>query len=229
MKKIVFLSGAGVSAESGISTFRDSNGLWENYPVEEVASIVGWHQNPQLIIDFYNHRREQLSQCVPNDAHRIIAELEKSFKVTVITQNVDDLHERAGSTNIIHLHGELTKICSEREKKHVQHIGYRKMQYGNKAPDGSLMRPFIVWFGEDVPLLPQAIEEVESADIMVIIGTSLNVYPAASLYHFAHPETPIWVIDPNDTQPITRAVKMIKEKATVGMEKLFIELLQKCL
>ena len=142
MKKLVIFSGAGISAESGISTFRDSGGLWEKYPVEQVASIEGWHQNPQLVIDFYNQRRKQLATVEPNEAHKIIAELEKDFQVTVITQNVDDLHERAGSSNIIHLHGELTKICSENKKRFVQDIGYGELKYGEKAPDGSLLRPY---------------------------------------------------------------------------------------
>lgn len=219
MKKIVVFSGAGVSAESGISTFRDSGGLWEKYKIEEVASIEGWEANPELIIDFYNQRRMQLADCEPNDAHLIIAELEKDFAVTVITQNVDDLHERAGSTNVIHLHGELTKICSEQGKRFVTDIGYQPMRYGDKAPDGTLLRPFIVWFGEQVPLMESAIKEVEKAEGLIIIGTSLNVYPAAGLYHYAPDEIPIWLVDPNETQPVSSRVKIIREKATIGMEK----------
>ena len=222
--KLVIFSGAGISAESGISTFRDSGGLWEKYPVEQVASIEGWYQNPQLVIDFYNQRRKQLATVAPNDAHKIIAELEKDFQVVVITQNVDDLHERAGSSHIIHLHGELTKICSE-NKRFVQNIGYGELQYGEKAPDGSLMRPFIVWFGEEVPMMKDAINEVVNADYMIIIGTSLNVYPAAGLCHYAPNNAKLWLIDPNETQPIGRKINVIKEKASVGMCLLKKELL----
>ena len=225
MKKFVIFSGAGISAESGISTFRDSGGLWEKYPVEQVATIEGWHQNPQLVIDFYNQRRKQLATVTPNDAHKTIAELEKNFHVTVITQNVDDLHERAGSTNVIHLHGELTKICSENKKRFVQDIGYGELKYGEKAPDGSLLRPFIVWFGEAVPMMEDAIHEVAQADYMVIVGTSLNVYPAANLYHYASDNAKLWLIDPNETQPVGRKINIIKEKATVGMRLLKEELL----
>jgi len=221
--KLVVFSGAGISTESGISTFRDSGGLWEKYPIEQVASIDGWHKDPELVIDFYNQRRKQLVTVAPNEAHKIIAELEKDFQVTVITQNVDDLHERAGSSYIIHLHGELTKICSE-NKGFIQDIGYRELQYGEKAPDGSLMRPFIVWFGEQVPMMNAAIQEVVQADYMVIVGTSLNVYPAAGLCHYASVKAKLWLIDPNETQPIDRKINIIKEKATVGMRILREEL-----
>lgn len=224
-RKIVFLSGAGISAESGISTFRDQNGLWENYNVEEVASIEGWYRNPELVNEFYNQRRSQLEHCSPNEAHTGIAELEKEFTVTVITQNVDNLHERAGSGHIIHLHGELTKICSENGKKWVEDIGYRRLTYGEKARDGSLLRPFIVWFGEEVPLLEQAIHEVEQADIIVIIGTSLQVYPAAMLYMYAPATSPVYVIDPMELPPMSRKVFHIREKATTGMKLLTEKLL----
>lgn len=226
MKKIVFLSGAGVSAESGISTFRDSNGLWENYNVEDVASIDGWHRNPELMVQFYNERRKQLEHCQPNDAHKIIAELEQQYKVVVVTQNVDNLHERGGSTNVIHLHGELTKACSERGKKCVEDIGYREFKYGEKAADGCMLRPFIVWFGEDVPLLQSAAYEIQDADILVVVGTSLNVYPAAGLIYYAKPDADVYVIDPKDVQPIQRKVTFIKEKATDGMRQLRAKLMQ---
>lgn len=226
MKKIVVLSGAGISAESGLSTFRDSGGLWEQYSIEEVASIEGWYRNPTLMLDFYNARRTQLASAKPNDAHKIIAELEKYFEVTVITQNVDDLHEKAGSHHIIHLHGELTKACSENQKKFVTDIGYRNIEYGQKAPDGAPLRPFIVWFGEEVPLLEKAIEEVKKATVVIVIGTSLNVYPAASLIYYAAPSVPIYVIDPKEIQPVNREVVFIKEKATSGM-KLLQQLLLK--
>lgn len=220
MKKIVVLSGAGVSAESGISTFRDSNGLWENYNVEDVASIDGWYRNPELMIKFYNDRRRELEHCQPNDAHRIIAELEQQYEVVVVTQNVDNLHERGGSSHVIHLHGELTKACSERGKRCVEDIGYRDIKYGEKAADGGILRPFIVWFGESVPLLEDAAAHVQTADILIIIGTSLNVYPAAGLLYYAPARIPIYVIDPKEVQPIRREVIFIKEKATEGMRQL---------
>ena len=210
MKKIVFLTGAGISAESGISTFRDSNGLWENYNVEDVASIEGWDRNPELMIQFYNERRAQLANTQPNAAHKLVAELEKYYKVTVVTQNVDDLHERAGSTNIIHLHGELTKVCSDRGKRCVQDIGYAPIKYGTRTADGGMMRPFIVWFGEAVPLMEDAVGEVADADIMVVVGTSLNVYPAAGLLYYARKDTEIYVIEPKEVQPISRNVTFIK-------------------
>ncbi|MCL2245708.1 MAG: NAD-dependent deacylase [Lentimicrobiaceae bacterium] len=223
-KKLVLLSGAGISAESGISTFRDSDGLWENYNVMEVASIEGWYQNPELVIDFYNQRRKQLATVQPNDAHKIIAQLETYYDVTVITQNVDDLHERAGSTQIIHLHGELTKVCSDDHKNHVKDIGYETFNFGDLAPDGQLLRPFIVWFGEDVPLIHQAAKIVEQAEVIIIIGTSLNVYPAAGLLYSARRDAQIYVVDPKEVQPIARTVHFIKEKATVGMKRLWKEL-----
>lgn len=226
MKKIVFLTGAGISAESGISTFRDSNGLWENYNVEDVASIEGWDRNPELMIQFYNERRAQLANTQPNAAHKLVAELEKYYKVTVVTQNVDDLHERAGSTNIIHLHGELTKVCSDRGKRCVQDIGYAPIKYGTRTADGGMMRPFIVWFGEAVPLMEDAVGEVADADVMVVVGTSLNVYPAAGLLYYARKDTEIYVIDPKEVQPISRNVTFIKEKASVGMKQLFDKLVQ---
>ncbi|MDR0207102.1 MAG: NAD-dependent deacylase [Bacteroidales bacterium] len=219
-KKIVVLSGAGVSAESGISTFRDNDGLWENYDVMEVASLEGWYKNPELVIEFYNQRRTQLATVVPNDAHKIIAELENDYEVTVITQNVDDLHERAGSTQIIHLHGELTKVCSDDQKKHINDIGYKTIKFGDLAPDEQLLRPFIVWFGEAVPLIQKASEIVANADIIIIIGTSLNVYPAAGLHYFAKHDAITYVIDPKEVPSISKKVVFIKEKATTGMKKL---------
>jgi NAD-dependent deacetylase len=226
MKKIVVLSGAGVSAESGISTFRDSNGLWENYNVEDVASIDGWYRNPELMIKFYNDRRRELEHCQPNDAHKIIAELEQQYEVVVVTQNVDNLHERGGSSHVIHLHGELTKACSERGKRCVEDIGYRDIKYGEKAADGGILRPFIVWFGESVPLLEDAAAHVQTADILIIIGTSLNVYPAAGLLYYAPTGIPIYVIDPKEVQPIRREVIFIKEKATEGMRQLRAKLMK---
>lgn len=218
-KKICFLSGAGVSAESGISTFRDSNGLWENYRVEDVASIDGWYKNRNLVNDFSNQRRRQLKNSKPNDAHFLIAKLENYFNVSVITQNIDNLHEMAGSSKVIHLHGSLTKACNE-SKTHVYDIGYRDINEGELADDGSFLRPFIVWFGEAVPLIEDAINIIYDTDILVIVGTSLNVYPAANLINYAKPSAKIYLIDPNDVR-IPSNVEIIKEKATVGMNYLF--------
>lgn len=225
-KRITVLTGAGVSAESGISTFRDSNGLWENYNVEDVASIEGWYRNPGLVLDFYNSRRAQLGTVKPNDAHRAIASLEDSYDVTVVTQNIDNLHERAGSTRIIHLHGELTKVrpedcCNESDgfsEESVFDIGYGEIHLGDKAPNGTQLRPHIVWFGEAVPKIGAAITAVERADILLIIGTSLQVYPAAGLYRYAGPDTPIYIIDPKDVPVSDSRIIHIKEVATKGME-----------
>ncbi|WP_417354251.1 SIR2 family NAD-dependent protein deacylase [Flavobacterium sp.] len=195
-KKLVVLSGAGVSAESGIKTFRDAGGLWEGHNVMEVASPEGWRKNPALVLDFYNKRRQQLFEVVPNKAHTIIAELENHFDVTVITQNVDDLHERAGSTNVLHLHGELLKARSvNNEFDIVECTG--DINEGDLHTDGHQLRPHIVWFGEAVPAIPEAINIVEKADYLIIIGTSLQVYPAAGLIDYAKQTTPIYYIDPN--------------------------------
>ena len=225
-KKITVLTGAGVSAESGISTFRDSNGLWDNYRVEDVASIEGWYRNPAVVLDFYNQRRRQLKDAQPNAAHRAIASLEQDYDVTVVTQNVDNLHERAGSTKIIHLHGELTKVrpedkCNERDgfsEAEVFDIGYDDISLGDLAPDGAQLRPHIVWFGEAVPKIEQAIDAVSRADILLIVGTSLQVYPAAGLYRYAGYDTPIYIIDPKDVPVNDRRIVHIREVATKGME-----------
>ena len=233
-KKLVVLTGAGVSAESGITTFRDSNGLWENFKVEEVASIDGWRENPFLVLDFYNARRAQLAFVKPNSAHYAIAELEKDFDVTVVTQNVDNLHERAGSTRIIHLHGELTKVrpenaCNEMDgfsEETVFDIGTESIAIGDKAPNGAQLRPHIVWFGEAVPKINAALDAVAEADVMLIVGTSLQVYPAASLYGFAMAGTPIYIIDPKDVLVKDGRFVHIKEVATKGME-VFKNLIEK--
>ena len=226
MKNIVVLTGAGVSAESGVSTFRDSDGLWENHKVEDVASIEGWYRNPQLVLDFYNARRAQLTEVRPNAAHRAIAELENEYKGTVITQNVDNLHERAGSTRIIHLHGELSKVrpencCNERDgfsEETVFDIGADAINVGDLAPNGTQLRPHIVWFGEAVPKIAKAVDAVEQADILLIVGTSLQVYPAAGLYRYAKAATPIYIIDPKDVPARDGRITHIKEVATKGME-----------
>ena len=224
MKKIVVLSGAGVSAESGIKTFRDSNGLWEEYKVEDVASIDGWYRNKELVLNFYNARRRALQNAQPNDAHKIIAGLENDFDVTVVTQNVDNLHERAGSTKIIHLHGELTKARSVKDEFTTYEIGYNDIHLGDNAPDGGQLRPFIVWFGESVPELGRAAKEVEKADILIIIGTSLNVYPAASLVHYTKPGCKIYLIDPQPMNLRMENFIQIQDVATEGMRKLKEEL-----
>ena len=226
MKKITVLTGAGVSAESGVSTFRDSDGLWENHKVEDVASIEGWYRNPSVVLDFYNARRAQLADVRPNAAHRAIAELENEYKVTVVTQNVDNLHERAGSTRVIHLHGELTKVrpencCNERDgfsEETVFDIGTDSIVIGDLAPNGAQLRPHIVWFGEAVPKIDQAIDAVEAADILLIVGTSLQVYRAAGLYRFAKAGTPIYIIDPKDVAVRDGRLTHIREVATKGME-----------
>ena len=234
-KKLVVLTGAGVSAESGISTFRDSDGLWENYKVEDVASIEGWYRDPKLVLDFYNERRAQLSQVRPNDAHRAIASLENEYDVTVVTQNVDNLHERAGSTRIIHLHGELTKVrpenaCNEMDgfsEAAVFDIGSDSITIGDLAPNGAQLRPHIVWFGEAVPKIEAAIDAVEAADILLIVGTSLQVYPAAGLYAYAKASTPIYIIDPNGVPVRDGRITQIKEVATKGMQVFINDILGK--
>lgn len=226
MKKLVILTGAGMSAESGISTFRDSGGLWDQYPVEQVATPEGYAANPKLVIDFYNTRRKELQNVKPNRGHKLIAELEKDFDVTVITQNVDNLHERAGSHHVIHLHGELTKVTSSREPNNPKYIKTLKpeeweVKMGDLAGDGSQLRPFIVWFGEAVPMIETAIGYAEQADIFVIIGTSLNVYPAAGLLYYVPANVPVYLIDPKDVAIASgRKVHVIKKGASEGMKEL---------
>lgn len=226
MKKLVILSGAGISAESGISTFRDAGGLWDKYPVMQVASIEGYEANPELVINFYNERRKQLLDVKPNQGHILCAELEKYFDVTVVTQNVDNLHERAGSHHIIHLHGELTKVCSTYNPNDPRYIKELKpeefeVKMGDKAGDGSQLRPFIVWFGEAVPEIETAVRYVEQADIFVIIGTSMNVYPAASLLYYVPSDADVYLIDPKDVNINThRPITHIKKGASEGMNEL---------
>lgn len=232
-KKIAVLTGAGVSAESGISTFRDSDGLWENHKVEDVASIEGWYRDRKVVLDFYNARRAQLADVRPNAAHMAIASLESEYEVTVVTQNVDNLHERAGSTRIIHLHGELTKVrpenrCNDLDgfsEETVFDIGYDAVHVGDMAPNGAQLRPHIVWFGEAVPKIDQAIDAVEAADIVLIVGTSLQVYPAAGLYRYAKMDSPIYIIDPKDVPVRDSRITHIKDVATKGMET-FINILK---
>ena len=232
MKKLVILSGAGISAESGISTFRDAGGLWDKYPVMQVASIEGYEANPELVINFYNERRKQLLDVKPNQGHILCAELEKYFDVTVVTQNVDNLHERAGSHHIIHLHGELTKVCSSYNPNDPRYIRELRpeefeVKMGDKAGDGSQLRPFIVWFGEAVPEIETAVQYVEKADIFVIIGTSMNVYPAASLLYYVPSNARVYLIDPKDVNINTRRpITHIKKGASEGMKELLATLVK---
>lgn len=218
MKKLVFLTGAGMSAESGIRTFRDAGGLWEEYDVTEVASPEGWIRNRELVLRFYNERRRQLEKCQPNAGHRGIAELEKYFDVEVITQNIDDLHERAGSSKVLHLHGELTKARSTEDPFLVYKIGYGDIREGDLCEKGSQLRPHIVWFGEAVPMMEEAVRITQTADIFVVAGSSLNVYPAAGLIEYAPAKSSLWLIDPNDVYlPGCRNVEVIREKASEGV------------
>ena len=212
------LTGAGISAESGLKTFRDSDGLWEGHDVIEVASPLGFKNNPELVLDFYNQRRKQLLEVMPNEAHLALAELEKKYKVSIVTQNVDDLHERAGSTSILHLHGELLKVRSTYNEKDIQYWS-KDLFVGDLCKNGFQLRPDIVWFGEDVPLIPKAIEICENADILMIIGTSMQVYPAASLINFIPPNTKIFYIDPNPAVILHPNLTVIEEKATTGIYK----------
>ena len=224
-KKIVVLTGAGMSVESGLKTFRDADGLWEEYPVAQVATHEGWEADPTLVTNFYNMLRKKCWGVKPNEGHRLVAQLEEKYDVTVVTQNVDNLHEQAGSSKVIHLHGELMKVCSSRD---VDDPRYQitltpdncEVTPGTKAGDGSLLRPFIVFFGEAVPNISVAAEEAQQADIFVIIGTSLNVYPAAGLIHYVRPSVPVYLIDP---APISAGhrVQQIQKGASEGMKELW--------
>jgi len=218
MQKLVVLTGAGISAESGISTFRDSGGLWEGHDVNQVATPEGFAADPALVLDFYNQRRRQLSQVEPNEAHRLLAHLEKRYEVVIITQNVDDLHERAGSHNIIHLHGELLKSRGV-DNPNVTYPCTGDIHVGDKSPTGAQLRPHIVWFGEEVPMLEKAIAQVYSADILMIIGTSLQVYPAASLIDYVKEGIPIFYIDPNPSLHSKGDLTVIAQKASTGVVK----------
>jgi NAD-dependent deacetylase len=227
-KKIVVLTGAGISAESGIKTFRDSDGLWENYDVMEVASIEGWHKNPELILRFYNERRKQAAHALPNAGHIGLAELEKYFDVWIVTQNVDSLHEKAGSTQIVHLHGELSKVRSSINENYIQDIGDAPIQLGDLCPQGGQLRPHIVWFGEAVPMMERAAELAMRADIFLVVGTSLNVYPAAGLIDYVGDDVPKYVIDPN--MPFVRNrpnLNLIEAKGTEGVPQVTKELMEK--
>ena len=220
MKKLVVLTGAGISAESGIPTFRDADGLWEGFDVMDVATPEGWHKNPALVLDFYNQRRKRALEVRPNRGHEIIAELDEFFDVTVVTQNVDDLHERAGSKNVIHLHGSLFQSRSTKDESLVYPIEGWELKMGDLCEKGSQLRPNIVWFGEMVPLIEVSADHASQADIFLVVGTSLQVYPAAGLLHYVRYDVPKYVIDPKlpEMQQIP-LLTMYAEKASSGMEK----------
>lgn len=226
-KRIVVLTGAGVSAESGISTFRDSGGLWEKYDIMEVATHEAWVRNQDLVMEFYNQRRKQLYEVEPNAAHYALVKLEEKYDVHIITQNVDDLHERAGSKNVMHLHGELKKVRSSIDENLVYDLDGWELKKGDKCERGSQLRPHIVWFGEPVPMIPEAAQLSSTADIYMIIGTSLNVYPAAGLVGYTPPGCPVYLIDPAEV-PVSHipGVKVIREKAGKGTAELVEKLLK---
>lgn len=234
-KNIVVLTGAGISADSGLVTFRNSDGLWANHRVEDICTTEALYRNRSLVIEFYNHRRKEMMEAQPNPAHYALVDLEKEYNVTVITQNVDNLHERAGSTNIVHLHGELTKLCSSKDTSKTINIDGWQQDLQAKHADGSLLRPFIVFFGEAVPNMDVAAEITRKADILIIIGTSLNVYPAASLVHFVENSVPIYIVDPalNDKDSVlqypnvSNAIFPYPYRASVGVPLLVNNLLNK--
>ncbi len=223
---IVVLTGAGISAESGLATFRDSGGLWEGYKIEDVATPEAWKKNPELVLEFYNQRRQSAAEAKPNQAHTLLAELEKHFEVIIITQNVDNLHERAGSSQVHHLHGELNKSRSTIDERLIYEIKGTELNIGDYCEKGSQLRPHIVWFGEAVPMMEKAIEEVEKAKIFIVVGTSLVVYPAAGLINYINPMIPIYIVDPNIPAVSKKSnIHFIEEKASVGMKKVYDMLL----
>ncbi|MBQ9864331.1 MAG: NAD-dependent deacylase [Bacteroidales bacterium] len=223
-KKVVVLTGAGISAESGISTFRDSDGLWEQYRVEDVATYDAYLRNPELVLNFYNERRRQLFQVKPNEGHRQLVRLEEKYDVYIVTQNIDNLHEQAGSTNVLHLHGLLTQARSDRDDNLIIDIGDRDIHLGDKAPDGAQLRPHIVWFGEAVPNIEPAAALCEQADYFIVVGTSMNVYPAAGLIHYVPRTSPCYLVDPKAV-PISRPITIFQEKAGTGVKKVVDELM----
>ncbi|MBR2958836.1 MAG: NAD-dependent deacylase [Bacteroidales bacterium] len=225
MKKVVILTGAGISAESGISTFRDSDGLWEHYRVEDVATHEAYERNPELVLRFYNERRRQLYSVEPNEAHRQLARLEQRYDVQIITQNIDDLHERAGSSHVLHLHGELSKGRSDVHPDLIVEVGNRDINIGDLAPDGTQLRPHIVWFGEAVPNIEPASQMCQEADIFIVVGTSMVVYPAAGLIHYVPRTAECYVVDPKEV-PVSRKVTFIRDVATRGVRQLVDKLMQ---
>jgi NAD-dependent deacetylase len=226
MKRIVVLTGAGISRESGLKTFRDSDGLWNNYRIEEVATYDAWLENRALVLEFYNMRRKELMDVLPNAAHQALKKLEEKFDVRIITQNVDDLHERAGSSKVLHLHGELKKVRSTLNAAYVKELEGWELKEGDLCPEGAQLRPHIVWFGEAVPMFDEAVRISKTADMLIVIGTSLNVYPAAGLMHYAPGHAPVWLIDPGEFQ-LQSSPKLvhIKEPATIGVVRLVDELM----
>lgn len=222
MKHIVVLTGAGMSAESGIATFRDSGGLWEQHPIEDVATPDGFGRNPQLVLDFYNERRKAAFNAKPNERHTGLAEMQTDYKVSIITQNVDNLHERAGSTYVLHLHGELDKVRSTADPSLIYTLSPDKpeINIGDKCEKGSQLRPHIVWFGEAVPMIEKAVEITQQADALVVIGTSLNVYPAAGLINYAKQGTPIYLIDPKEVKTNIQGIHFIPKGASEGVKEL---------
>lgn len=227
MNSLAILTGAGMSADSGLATFRGADGLWEGYDIEEVASISGWRMNPKKVLDFYNLRRSQAAEAEPNPGHRALVELEASYEVTIVTQNVDDLHERAGSTNVLHLHGELRKVRSTENSELVYTIGSDPICIGDLAEDGAQLRPDIVWFGEGVPMIEKAAGVVEKADALIVIGTSLSVYPAAGLVHFTGSGVPVYVVDPGAPEVTDDQWIHYRESAAVGTPKLVQHLMNR--
>ncbi len=229
-KKIVALTGAGISAESGIKTFRDSDGLWENHNVMDVASLKGWQKNPELVLKFYNDRRKQAFNAKHNKGHKALADLEEYFDVVVVTQNVDSLHEQAGSTKVVHLHGELSKVRSTGDETLIYDWADKPINLGDKCEEGYQLRPHIVWFGEAVPMMEKAIDEVAKADIFMIVGTSLAVYPAAGLLDYVGNDIPKYIIDPN-MPPVRKQnnLYLIEEKGGVGVPMVAKELIEKYL
>lgn len=226
MKHLVVLTGAGMSSESGIRTFRDSGGLWEEYDVRDVATPEAWIRNRDLVLRFYNERRRQLKEAKPNKGHLGLVTLEKYFNVQIITQNIDDLHERAGSRNVLHLHGELTKARSTADPDLLYEIGYKDILPGDCCEKGSQLRPHVVWFGEEVPMMEQAVELTMNADVFVVIGSSLNVYPAAGLLNYAPDKSSLWLIDPLDVAVPSGRVRIIKKKASEGVGELINKLIE---
>lgn len=223
-KNIVVLTGAGISAESGIKTFRDSDGLWENHNVNDVATYDAYLRNPEMVLRFYNERRRQLSAAQPNEAHKQLVRLQQYYNVQIVTQNIDNLHEQAGSCNVLHLHGELTKARSDRNENLIVDIGYNDINLGDKASDGCQLRPHIVWFGEAVPNIEPASLLCEQSHYFIVVGTSMNVYPAAGLIHYVPKSTPCYLVDPKPVV-VQRKINVIQENAGTGVKKVVDELL----
>jgi NAD-dependent deacetylase len=225
MKHIVVLTGAGISAESGLKTFRDSDGLWEGYEIAEVATPEAWRRNPELVQEFYNMRRKSVLEAKPNDAHYALAKLEKQYKVTIITQNIDDLHERAGSTNVVHLHGIITRSQSSRNPKLTYPIDGWEIKMGDKCEMGSQLRAHVVWFGEAVPMIEEAAHICTQAELFILVGSSLAVYPAAGLVDYVPPNVPKYIVDPKIPYMPSGSFIKIEEKATIGVPQLINNLL----